>query len=499
MIRFASLLPKVSVPRLSVIRKMLMSTQPEEWTGSDISDESDISNVYSHMINTKAPAVTPATGSDISNVLSHMINTGVLSNSRETVDPSLDHGPLKLAVMYDLDAVDYTIESLAKSFPDNFQHRFAMKSCPLSFFLRRIIKAGMGLECASLMEVKHALKLGCGPEKIIFDSPCKTDYEIAFALASGIGINADNLAELEIIVNQLKEDYPNTDPKSVIGVRINPLVGFGSNKYLSVSQATSKFGIPLTEKNRTKVIELFKEHSWLKALHCHVGSQGCGLEMLAEGASTIQDLADEIDAAVGNAQVTTLNIGGGLPVNFSGDSFSPTFGDYASVLQKNVPALLNGNRTILTEYGRSVCAKSSWTVSEVEYVKKSPEVRIGIIHAGSDIFLRACYLGDLFPHRLEVYNSEGAPSMEPHEPHNIAGPLCFGGDILGREVDIPAVHPGDYVVIKDTGSNTVSLFSRHCSRPAPAVYGYSRSSEGNIELELLKPQETEDDILKFWG
>lgn len=477
MMRFTSLFSKVSASailsasRPTTLRKLSMSTQ----------------------------AVTSATGSNISNVLTHMINTGVLSSSKEQVDPSFDDGPLKLAIMYDLDAVDYTIESLARAFPKNVEHRFAMKSCPLSFFLRRIIKAGMGLECASLMEVKHALKLGCSPEKIIFDSPCKTEHEIAFALASGIGINADNLAELQVIVKHLVRDYPSTEPKSVIGVRINPLVGFGTNKYLSVSQTTSKFGIPLTEDNRTKVIELFKEHPWLKALHCHVGSQGCGLEMLAEGAKTIQNLADDIDAAVGNAQVTTLNIGGGLPVNFDDDNFSPTFSDYASVLEKDVPALFNGNRTILTEYGRSVCAKASWTVSEVEYVKSTPELRIGIIHAGSDIFLRTCYVPDLFPHRLEVYKNDGAPSSEPCEPHNIAGPLCFGGDILGRKVDIPAVHPGDYVVVKDTGSNTISLFSRHCSRPAPAVYGYNRSSSGDIELELLKPQETEDDILKFWG
>lgn len=444
-------------------------------------------------------ATLSTTGSSISNVLKHMIDSGILSNCKEQRDSGLGHDQLKLAIMYDLDAVDFTIELLAKSFPENFQHRFAVKSCPLSFFLKRIIKAGMGLECASLMEVKHALKLGCAPEKIIFDSPCKTDHEIAFALASGIGINADNLAELELIVKHLSRDYSKAQLKSAIGVRINPLVGFGTNKYLSVSQVTSKFGIPLTENNRAEIIRLFKEHSWLQALHCHVGSQGCGLEMLAEGAKTIQDLADEIDDAVGNEQVTTLNIGGGLPVNFLDDKFSPTFSDYASVLEKNVPGLFNGQRTVLTEYGRSVCAKSSWTVSEVEYVKSTPELRIGIIHAGSDMFLRTCYVPSLFSHRLEVYESDGSPSSKPCEPHNIAGPLCFGGDIIGNKVDLPAVQPGNYIVVKDTGSNTISLFSRHCSRPAPAVYGYHRSSSGKIELQLLKPQETEEEVLKFWG
>jgi len=445
-------------------------------------------------------------GANIPNVLQNMIQTGVLNNNNDStsVDADVSKEPLKLAVVYDLDAIDSTIDILDKSFPGQFQHRFAVKSCPLSFFLKRIIDAGMGMECASLMEVKHALRLGCDPEKIVFDSPCKTEHDLVFALRTGVMINADSFAELDVIMKILKRDgYFEDDGADipVIGLRINPLIGYGSNQYLSVSQSTSKFGIPLTEENRSKIIELFQEHSFLKALHCHVGSQGCGLEMLATGAEIIQKLADDIDAVGG--QVTTLNIGGGLPVNFSDDEFSPTYGEYAAVLEDKVPSLFHGKRTILTEYGRSVCAKTSWTVSEVEYVKTSDELRIGIIHAGSDLFLRTCYVPELFPHRLEVFTKDGKPSMAPHTKHNIAGPLCFGGDILGRDVDIPAVEPGDYVVVKDTGSNTMSMFSRHCSRPAPAIYGYRSSKTGGgettIKLELLKPQETLDDVLKFWG
>ena len=47
--------------------------------------------------------------------------------------------------------------------------------------------------------------------------------------------------------------------------------------------------------------------------------------MLAEGAQIAVDLADEIDAAVGEKQVTILDIGGGLPVNFDTEETSPTW------------------------------------------------------------------------------------------------------------------------------------------------------------------------------
>lgn len=53
-------------------------------------------------------------------------------------------------------------------------------------------------------------------------------------------------------------------------------------------------------------------------------------------------------------------------------------------------------------------------------------------------------------------------------------------------------------MIHDSGSNTISLFSRHCSRPAPAVYGY-RSNDDGISIDLLKPAETPEQVMRFWG
>ena len=53
-----------------------------------------------------------------------------------------------------------------------------------------------------------------------------------------------------------------------------------------------------------------------------------------------------------------------------------------------------------------------------------------------------------------------------------AGPLCFSGDILEKAVSRPRVEPGDYAILMDSGANTLSLHSRHCSRQSPAVVGF---------------------------
>ncbi|KAG3188869.1 hypothetical protein PC128_g12008 [Phytophthora cactorum] len=446
--------------------------------------------------------------SQVARVVQHMIEDHVLANEDQPEDET------KLAVVYDLDAIDMAFQALLTSFPVHFEHRFAMKSCPLSFFIKRAIESDVGLECASIVEVKHALRLGCPPHRIVFDSPCKTRRDLQFAINAGVEVNADNFDELDIIREHaeaiFQSSFPECTPRYAgnlprIGLRINPLLGAGNNSCLSVSTVQSKFGVPLTPENRARIIAFFCANPWMTGLHAHVGSQGCSLEMLSQGAVVLSELANEIDAVAGTSRIKVLNIGGGLSTNFDNEEVSPTFAEYVEVLRREAPQLFERTgRTILTEFGSSVSSKTGWVVSEVEYVKTHPHVdgddltQTAIIHAGSDLFLRACYRPELFARRMSVYNSAGLVSTTPVSVQNVAGPLCFGGDMVGRRVVLPTISRGDFVVVHDTGANTMSMFSRHCSRPAPAVFGY-RASEDEISLQLLKPAETPEQVMSFWG
>jgi diaminopimelate decarboxylase len=370
---------------------------------------------------------------DVARVVRQMCRDGMLPSSMTAAaTPALEDAPQqwsppqKLAVVYDLDAIDMAFQSLLTSFPAHFEHRFAMKSCPLSFFVKRAIENDVGVECASIVEVMHALRLGCPPHRVVFDSPCKTEEDIAFALNAGVEVNADSFDELAVIRAHaealFQSNFPECTPRFAghlprIGLRVNPLLGAGSNECLSVSTAHSKFGVPLTPANRTKIIAFFAENPWMQGLHCHVGSQGCTLEMLSRGGMILSELAEQIDTAAGAPRVKVINIGGGLPSNYDSDDIAPTFAKYVDVLRREAPQLFERTgRTILTEFGRSVSAKTGWTVSQVEYIKSHEEVnamidspeasapeQTGIIHAGSDLFLRTCYRPDLFPHRLSVF------------------------------------------------------------------------------------------------
>lgn len=223
----------------------------------------------------------------------------------------LDTEPV--ALFYDLDALKETLLALRVAFPPHFLHCIAIKSNPLPFFLQGAVQLGFGLEAASMGEVQLALKAGCRPDCIVFDSPAKGRRDIAFSLRTGLQINADNFDELaRIHEEQLQiQSERGKWSDSVVGVRINPLVGVGKIKALSVSGSDSKFGIPFTDANRKKLLAAFGEYPWLTALHCHVGSQGCSLEQHAEGARTLHEFANQVRTEYGHLRISTLDIGGG--------------------------------------------------------------------------------------------------------------------------------------------------------------------------------------------
>ena len=73
--------------------------------------------------------------------------------------------------------------------------------------------------------------------------------------------------------------------------------------------------------------------------------------------------------------------------------------------------------------------------------------------------------------------------------------MCFSGDILAKGVMLPPVEEGDYIVIRDTGSYTFSMWSRYNSRQTPRILGYRNNG---ASFELIKEREAMDDLAGFW-
>ncbi|MFE3284800.1 diaminopimelate decarboxylase, partial [Streptomyces sp. NPDC059233] len=233
-------------------------------------------------------------------------------------------------------------------------HAFAVKAAPLVPVLRLLADAGLGCEVASPGELALARAAGLPAGRIVLDSPAKTTGELREALALGIAVNADNRQELHRL-----DALIGADPKSPVGMRINPQTGAGTIDALSTATATSKFGIALRDPGaREWLVRAYLDRPWLTRLHTHSGSQGVPLPLIAAGVRALHALAEEITAAAGRRQVDTLDIGGGLPVNFASDETAPTYAEYVTALRGAAPRLFDGSYGLVTEFGRSLMAKN---------------------------------------------------------------------------------------------------------------------------------------------
>jgi len=276
-----------------------------------------------------------------------------------------------------------------------------------------------------------------------------------------------------------------------------------------VSTSESKFGVPVTDRER--LLEAYAKAPWMNSVHVHVGSGGMGAEILGNGIRVAVDFALEVNQirAKNNAQpIKVIDIGGGLPANYDGDDWEadkvPTYQAYAAHLREKCPELFSGQFDALTEFGQSIWAKPGFLASRIEWRKGPPEHPIVVSHIGADLCPRQVYT-DQHARRIEVYKGDGSHFSESETKDStkfaIAGPLCFQGDFIGKDIACPSVlKPGDIVAVKDCGANTLSMFSRHCSRLAPPVYGFRGAESGEVtEWVELKPRETREQLSAFWG
>ena len=385
------------------------------------------------------------------------------------------------------------MQLLKEQFPVNTLHAIAIKSNPVTQVLKPLIDMGAGLEAASYEEAAVAIAAGCAPSKLVFDSPAKTQWELSQALHAGMHINADNEQELARIALLLKS----IDSSSTIGLRVNPGVGKGSISITSVGHHQSKFGIPLFEDPH-RIIALFTEYPWLTGLHVHVGSQGCDLALLSEAVKITVRLQQRINQSIGHKQVQIIDIGGGLPTRYQDHAPAIALEEYVARLRQTRPELFATDNIVITEFGRALQANCGWAVSQVEYVKHNSETPIAVIHLGADYLLRNIYHPDDWVNEFVVLDANGQPKTSPAQQRwSIAGPLCFAGDILARGLALPDIEPGDFIMIRDTGAYSLSMWSRHCSRGMPALIGYD--ADQAEPLSVLRAAESAENIADFWS
>ncbi|MEU1618591.1 diaminopimelate decarboxylase [Streptomyces sp. NPDC005722] len=398
--------------------------------------------------------------------------------------------------LLDLDGVRAAAAELRAAFATpgvEVTHTFAVKAASLVPVLRLLSEEGIGAEVASPGELALARAAGVPAGRIVLDSPAKTPDELREALALGIALNADNPQELA----RLDRLVPPGTTAAPLGLRVNPQVGAGSIGAMSTATATSKFGVALRDEGAVDwVVRAYLDRPWLTRLHTHTGSQGVPLELMAAGVRAAYELAERINTAAGRRQVTTLDIGGGLPVNFASDEVRPGFRAYADALRAAVPGLFDGRYALVTEFGRSLVAKQGTILARVEYTKSAGGRAIAVTHAGAQVATRTVFAPGAWPLRVLALDPRGRPKDGAPVVQDVAGPCCFAGDLVATARELPLLAEGDLVALPDTGAYYFSTHFAYNSLPRPAVHGYSGPDP---DFRTLRRAQTIEDLVRESG
>ncbi|MEU2059897.1 diaminopimelate decarboxylase [Streptomyces sp. NPDC013455] len=385
-------------------------------------------------------------------------------------------------------------------------HAFAVKATPLVPVLRLLREEGIGAEVASPGELALARAAGVPPDRTVLDSPAKTPAELREALALGIAVNADNpqeLARLDALVRRGPAGtwgVPAAPGRSALGLRVNPQIGAGTIGATSTATRTSKFGVALRDEGaRAWVVQAYADRPWLTRLHAHTGSQGIAPALLARGVAEAYRLAEEINAAVGRQQVDTVDIGGGLPVNFASEEAAPSYAHYARLLAEEVPGLFDGRYGLVTEFGRSLLAKHGTVVARVEYAKSAGGRRIAVTHAGVQVATRTVYAPEAWPLRIAAYDAGGRPKTGPQVVQDVAGPACFSGDLLAEGRALPPLEAGDYAAALDTGAYYFAHHYAYNSLARPGIHGFAPDGAGGVAFAVVREPQTIAEVVAESG
>jgi diaminopimelate decarboxylase len=389
--------------------------------------------------------------------LKRLSNTDIESIYQIAKSSGKIDGSEKSLIFYSKELLEDRLAILSRCFPKATIHAVAIKAQSHPDVLRYIVELGYGLEAASIEEVKLAIAAGCANDKIVFDSPVKTRDEILYCHESvpGLHLNVNSLAELV----RIPENF-----SGKLGIRINPLVETDAPEIFDVVKKNSKFGVPVTKKQ--DIIDACMKYP-VSGLHIHIGS---GIRDFSGNVAAVKmmvDLADEINRLKEernqSQRIDWIDIGGGIHFESEEGEFSVR--EFTETLKKDTAVF--ERYKVITEYGAYVHKHNSFAVSRIEYVLESELKDIAhtaFIHLGADLFLRKVYALLPIQYPCFVLGKENLPKTEKY---NVAGPLCFAGDYLYYDLLLPKLNEGDLFVIENIGANTLSMWSRHCSREEP--------------------------------
>ncbi|MAS34609.1 MAG: diaminopimelate decarboxylase [Anaerolineaceae bacterium] len=342
--------------------------------------------------------------------------------------------------------------------------------------LRHLVQGGAGIDAVSAGEIHRALLAGTAPSNIVFAGVGKTPDELAYALEKNVGwFNVENVAECGLI-DSIASQVDCLPPH--IALRFNPDISASTHPYIATGHGGAKFGL-----TADVIADLLARQSdfpnvVFAGIHLHIGSQ------LHDTDATRQAVSAALDLIKPYPNIRTVNIGGGLPVAYKADDPVPDFDAFAQTL-----APLLKDYTVLLEPGRSIIADAGILVANTLYVKKQ---------AGQTFVITDASMSELIRPALYQAHHEIVPLIEPADDTRYAtqvvGPVCETADVLGRNILLPDMSPGEPLAILNAGAYGMVMASNYNQRLRPPEVAVMPDGQ---TWQITRRRETWDDLLRM--
>ena len=238
----------------------------------------------------------------------------------------------------------------------------------------------LGLEAGSKPELLAVLARS-RPDGIVVCNGYKDREFIRLALiGKQIGhrvyIVVEKLSELDLVIEESKA----LGIAPLLGVRVR-LASIGAGKWQNTGGDKSKFGLSAAEVLR--VIERLRAENMLDSLammHFHMGSQIANIQHIQAGMREAARYYAELRKL--GAQVTVINVGGGLGVDYEGTrsrsfcSMNYSVAEYATNIVRALAEICHERQLphpdIVSESGRALTAHHAVLITNVLDVERAP-------------------------------------------------------------------------------------------------------------------------------
>ena len=358
-------------------------------------------------------------------------------------------------------------EAFRKHFGPESLPLYAGKAAAFKEMYRIMAEEGMGIDAVSLGEIHTALAAGYPADKIVFHGDGKTDADICYALDKRVGRFAvDNPEELEI----LNAEALRRGTRQKVLLRITPGIDPHTYEMVNTGTVDVKFGVPIETGQAEEFVKTALACPGIELLgyHCHVGSMVFDEDVFQRLADVMTDFMAKMRDRFGYT-AQELDLGGGYGVRYTDRDpqadIPARIAEVAARLKADLAKAGLPLPRIFMEPGRSIVADAGMTVYTVSTVKHIPNCKnYVIVDGGMTDNPRYCLYG------AQYTVLHGARETAENDIFDLAGRCCESGDILQRNVSLPAdTKRGDPVCVCTTGAYNYSMASNYNRLGRPPV------------------------------